>query len=115
MGAGGHVIYDSEPCLKYRQHDHNLVGANTSWRTRLLRMRDLLRGRFRDWNDINLTALSAQKHLLNKSNQRVLDDFVEARQSSLIRRLFLFKRSGIYRQTLFGNLGLLLGVVLNKV
>ena len=114
-GAGGHVIYDSEPCLKYRQHDHNLVGANTSWRARFLRMRGLLRGRFREWNDINLAGLSAHKHLLTKSNQRVLDDFVEARQSSLIKRLFLFKRSGIYRQTLFGNLGLLLGVFLNKV
>ena len=114
-GAGGHVIYDSEPCLKYRQHDHNLVGANTSWRARFLRIRGLLRGRFREWNDINLAALSAHSHLLTKSNQQVLDDFVEARQSSLIKRLFLFKRSGIYRQTLFGNLGLLLGVFLNKV
>ena len=114
-GAGGHVIYDSEPCLKYRQHDHNLVGANTSWRARLLRIRGLLRGRFREWNDINLAALSAHKHLLTKSNQQVLDDFVEARQSSLIKRLFLFMRSGIYRQTLFGNLGLLLAVFLNKV
>ena len=114
-GAGGHVIYDSEPCLKYRQHDHNLVGANTSWHARLLRIRGLLRGRFREWNDINLAALSAHSHLLTKSNQQVLDDFVEARQSSLIKRLFLFKRSGIYRQTLFGNLGLLLGVFLNKV
>jgi glycosyltransferase involved in cell wall biosynthesis len=114
-GAGGHVIYDSEPSLKYRQHDHNLVGANTSWRARLLRIRGLLRGRFREWNDINLAALSAHKHLLTNSNQRVLSDFIEARQSSLIKRLFLFKRSGIYRQTLFGNLGLLLGVFLNKV
>ena len=114
-GAGGLVIYDSEPCLKYRQHDHNLVGANTGWRARFLRIRGLLSGRFREWNDINLAALSACKHLLTKSNQQVLDDFVEARQSSLIKRLFLFKRSGIYCQTLFGNLGLLLGFLLNKV
>jgi len=114
-GAGGHVFYDPEPCLKYRQHAGNLVGANTSWRARFARIRGLIRGRFREWNDINLAALSAHKHLLTKSNQRVLDDFVEARQSSLIKRLFLFKRSGIYRQTSFGNLGLLLGVFLNKV
>ena len=114
-GAGGHVIYDPEPCLKYRQHDRNLVGINTGWRARFVRIRGLLRGRFRGWNDINLAALSAHRHLLTKCNQRVLDDFVEARQSSLIKRLFLFKRSGIYRQTLFDNLGLLLGVFLNKV
>jgi glycosyltransferase involved in cell wall biosynthesis len=114
-GVGGHVIYDSEPCLKYRQHDRNLVGTNTSWRSRLSRVRGLLRGRFREWNDINLEALSACKHLLTNSNQQALDDFIEARQSSLIKRLSLFKRSGIYRQTLVGNLGLLLGVLLNKV
>lgn len=114
-GAGGNVIYDSEPCLKYRQHNHNLVGSNTSLRARLLRIRGLLRGRFREWNDINLAALSANKHLLTQSNQRVLDDFAVARQSTLIKRLFLFRRSGIYRQTLFGNLGLLLGAFFNKV
>ena len=114
-GAGGQVIYDPEPCLKYRQHDHNLIGANNSWRARLLRIRELLRGCFYEFNDINLTALSAHKHLLTNSNQQVLDDFIQARQSSLIKRLFLFKRSGIYRQTLFGTLGLFLGVFFNKV
>lgn len=114
-GAGGCIVYDPEPCLKYRNHGVNLAGENITWHARLLRIRGLLRGRFREWNDINSAALSAHKKLLTKSNQQVLDDFVEARQSSLIKRLFLFKRSGIYRQTLFGNLGLLLGILLNKV
>ena len=114
-GAGGYVVYDPEPCLKYRQHTNNLVGANTSWRARLLRVRSLLLGRFREWNDVNLAALSAQKHLLSMTNRRVLDDFIQLRCSSLLKRLKLFKRSGIYRQTLFGNLGLWLGVFLNKL
>ena len=114
-GAGGHVIYDPEPCLRYRQHTRNLIGANSSWRARLLRVRGLLRGRFRKWNDINLAMLSAHKHLLTISNQRVLDDFMQARHASLPKRLKLFKRSGIYRQTFLGNLGLLLGVILNRV
>jgi len=114
-GAGGYVVYDPEPCLKYRQHAINLVGANTSWRARFLRIRSLLQGRFRTWNDINLKALSEHSHLLTADNCKILSDFIEARQSSLIKRLSLFKRSGIHRQTLFGNLGLLLGVFLNKV
>ena len=114
-GAGGYVVYDPEPCLKYRQHSNNLVGANTSWRARLVRIRGLLQGRFRTGNDINLKALSEHVHLLTRDNLEILSDFIEARQSSLIKRLFLFKRSGIYRQTLFGNLGLLLGIILNKV
>jgi glycosyltransferase involved in cell wall biosynthesis len=114
-GAGGYVVYDPEPCLKYRQHANNLVGANTSWRARFLRIHGLLQGRFRTWNDINLKALSEHSHLLAADNRKILSNFIEARQSSLIKRLFLFKWSGIYRQTLFGNLGLLLGIILNKV
>lgn len=114
-GVCGYVFYDSTPCLKYRQHSNNLIGANTSWAARLHRIRGLLQGRFRTWNDINLKALSEHKHILTSTNQHVLNDFIEARQSSLLKRLMLFKRSGIYRQTLFGNLGLLLGVFLNKV
>ena len=114
-GVGGYVFYDPVPCLKYRQHSNNLVGANTSWAARLHRVRGLLQGRFRAWNDINLRALSELKHILTSTNQRVLDDFIDAHQSSLPKRLMLFKRSGIYRQTLFGDLGLLLGTLLNKV
>jgi len=114
-GAGGHVVYDSEPCLKYRQHAHNLVGANSSWRTRLVRIPWLLQGHFRDLNDINIKVLADHKHFLTKDNQKRLNDFTLARQSSLIKRLMLFKQSGIYRQTLLGNISLLLGVLLNKV
>lgn len=114
-GAGGYVVYDPEPCLKYRQHESNLVGANKSWFARFVRIRGLLQGQLRTWNDTNLKALSEHAHLLTRDNRKILSDFIEARQSSLIKRLFLFKRSGIYRQTLFGNLGLLIGVFLNKV
>ena len=114
-GAGGYVVYDPEPCLKYRQHANNLVGENNSWHARFVRIRGLLRGSIRTWNDINLKALAENEHLLTGDNRKVLNDFIEARQSSLIKRLFLFKRSGIYRQTWFGNLGLLLGILLNKV
>lgn len=114
-GAGGYVVYDPEPCLKYRQHDNNLVGANASWAARFLRIRELMQGRFSTWNDINLKALSDHRHLLAEKNLRILDDFIEARQAHFFKRLMLFKRSGVYRQTLFDNLGLLLSIVLNRV
>ena len=29
-GAGGAVHYSAKPLVRYRQHAHNLVGANTS-------------------------------------------------------------------------------------
>lgn len=114
-GSGGIVVYDQEPCLRYRQHSNNLVGANNSWKARFMRIVGLFQGRFRHWNNINLSALIKHKELLTPENQIHLDRFVEARRSHFIKRLFLFCRSGIYRQTLFGNLGLLLGIIINKV
>ena len=114
-GVGGYVFCDPEPCLKYRQHDFNLVGANNNWRARLIRIRKLLQGRFREWTDINLKNLLDNKHLLTKSNQKVLENFIKARQSTLLKRLYFFKKSGIYRQTLLGNFGLLVGIIFNKV
>tara|TARA_B100001093_G_scaffold96961_1_gene88933 strand:- start:13321 stop:14373 length:1053 start_codon:yes stop_codon:yes gene_type:complete len=114
-GVGGYIFYDPEPCLKYRQHDLNLIGANNSFHACLKRMRKLSQGHFRKWCDMNLKNLSENKHLLTISNQRVLDDFIKARQSTFFKRLYFFKRSGIYRQTLLGNLGLIIAVIFNKV
>ena len=114
-GAGGYLFYDPEPCIKYRQHGNNLVGAHMSWAARIVRILRLMQGRFRKRNDINLKALSNHKHLLTEQNIRVLNDFMDARQSRLLKRIKLFKRSGIYCQTLFGNLGLLLGILLNRI
>lgn len=114
-GTGGRVVYDPEPCLKYRNHGRNLAGENITWAARLSRIRGLLQGQFRTWNDTNLKALSECRHSLTAENRQILNDFMGARQSRLLKRLWLFKRSGIYRQTLLGNLGLLLGILLNKV
>lgn len=114
-GVGGTVVYDPEPCLKYRQHGNNLFGENVSWSARFLRICGLLQGHFRTWNDTNLKSLAQHKYLLTAENLRILNDFTEARQSHLLKRFALFKRSGVHRQTLLGNLGLLLGILLNKV
>jgi hypothetical protein len=114
-GAGGIVIYDDVPTMKYRQHSKNIVGANNNWRARAYRIEKLFEGRFKDWNDVNLIHLQSNAHLLTEANKRVLKDFVKARQSGLLKRLFLFWRSGVYRQTALGNLGLLLGILVNRV
>lgn len=115
IGAGGVVIYDPQPCLKYRQHSNNLIGANSSWAARFFRIRGLIEERFRGWNDMNVKALLDNNDILTEQTLCTLEYFIEARQSHLFKRLMLFKRSGIHRQTLLGNLGLFLGVLLNKV
>lgn len=114
-GSGGVVYYDPKPCLKYRQHTENLVGSNGGWAARFTRIRMLLKGDFRNWNTFHLTALAKNKALLTTDNQRCLDLFTKARQSGLCKRLYLSLRAGIYRQSLVSNLGLLLGLIFNKV
>ena len=114
-GCGGRVFYDPLPSLRYRQHGSNLVGANTGWLARLARIRLLVKGRFKEWNARNLKALQAVDRMLTPENRRILKGWAESRQQSLLPRLLGFNRAGIYRQTLAGNLGLLVAVLFRRM
>ena len=114
--AGGAVFYDPQPMLKYRQHPDNLIGSNLGGQARLLRIRLMLRGRFRDWNETNLAALRRlPADLITPDNRRVLDLFAAARSAALPGRLVHLWRSGVHRQTLLGNLGLLLAALIRRI
>ncbi len=114
-GAGGCIIYDSLPCLLYRQHDGNLIGANASWRARLKRLRQLLRGEFRVWSDANVKALDGARHWLTADALDVLTTFDTARNGPIHGRLAALRRVGLYRQTRQGQIALWLAVVLRKL
>jgi len=114
-GCGGRVFFDPIPTVRYRQHGCNLVGMNNSWPARLKRVYQLFQGRFREWNDLNIKALKPLQYLLTTNSQQVLNQFEAARQETLARRLLALKRSGIYRQTLLGTLGLIVAAIFNKV
>jgi hypothetical protein len=113
--CNGEVVYDPHPTLAYRQHDGNLIGANSSIGLRLRRIGQLLSGRFRIWTDQNLEALVPVRHLMAPSSQQAITYFETARISPLGRRLSMMKKAGIYRQTLFGNISLVLGAFTNKI
>lgn len=114
-GCGGNVIYDTTPTVRYRQHDSNLVGMNSSWSARFKRIVMLFQGRFKRWNDRNIAALQTIQHLLTPDNQKLLNQFANVRQQPLFKRLWQMKRIGIYRQTLFGNLGLVVAAMFGKI
>jgi glycosyltransferase involved in cell wall biosynthesis len=114
-GCGGKVFYDTYPALRYRQHDGNLVGMNATWPARFIRISLMFQGRFRHWNDRNIAALDSLRDHLTSENQEIFEKFSEARNLNLITRLIGLKRSGIYRQTLFGNLGLIAAAILKKI
>ncbi len=114
-GAGGKVCYDPVPCLYYRQHSGNLIGANASVRDRLSRLRKMLSGRFVEWNDANVSTLKSMEQSLTEENRSLLRDFENGRQQGFFQRVSTFKRAGFYRQTQKGNLSLILAVCLGRV
>ena len=114
-GVGGQVFYDPRPYVRYRQHGGNLVGANSSWAARMVRLRMLFKGRFRSWNQINIAGLETVRHRLTEENRIALDRFKAMRAQGLAGRLLNLKRSGVYRQTLLGNLGLIMAAVIREI
>jgi glycosyltransferase involved in cell wall biosynthesis len=114
-GCGGRVFYDAKATLRYRQHENNLVGMNASWPARFKRIRMLWQGRFKQWNDSNIVALESMAHRLTPESRSVLEQFAAARKMGLLPRLIHLKRSGIYRQRLLGNLGLIAAAVFRKL
>lgn len=114
-GCGGKIFYDAYPSLRYRQHGANLVGTNSNWSARFGRIRMLLRGAFRNWNDRNIQALQRLRPRLTTENRQILDQFAAARERWLLPRVAGLMRSGVHRQTLAGNLGLILAAILKKI
>ncbi len=114
-GVGGAVHYDPVPTVLYRQHDENLVGTNSSWWARLKRLRMAFKGLFYEWNTQNIHALESMSHRLSQEHRVKLDQFKAARNQSLLPRILGFKRAGLYRQTVVGNLGLILATLLKKI
>ena len=114
-GCGGRVFYDSFPGVCYRQHAHNLAGQNKTLIARLQRLGKLLAGRFKNWNDINLNALNEMSAFLTDENRDVLSLFCKARHGSVFSRVYNLYRSGVYRQTIAGNIGLLVAAILRKL
>jgi len=114
-GVGGHVRYDTTPYVLYRQHGRNLVGANSSWAARWVRLRMLFQGRFKNWNSINIAGLEVCEPQLTEDNRRRLATFKRLRHQPFLRRFITLLRSGVYRQTVLGNLGLVVAVVFKRL
>jgi len=114
-GCGGQVFYDPIPSIRYRQHGANIIGMSTGWKARLQRVQRLVKGEFRGWSDNNIRVLQRMRSRLMPENRATLDRFAVARGRWLIPRLMQLKSLGLYRQTRFGNIGLVVAVILNRL
>lgn len=114
-GCGGRVYYDPEPSLRYRQHAENLVGANTGLKANVFRARKLIAGQLRKFSAEHIHAFSRIRSRLTPESAQILSEFTQARDKKLPQRILGFSRSGIYRQTWLGNIGLIAAVLMKKI
>ena len=112
---GGSIYYDKNPQIDYRQHSKALVGENRSFRSKIIRITKLLDGRYRQWNEENLRILYCFYPELPKDSQLTISYFQAMRHGNFWQRLVAYYKSGIRRQTMMGNIALLVGLVLRKV
>src|SRR5215470_17050060 len=62
-------------------------------------------GRFRHWQDLNVAALTRLWPHMCPENRRVFGLFCKARKQPFLERATILAESGVYRQTLLGNIG----------
>lgn len=110
----GRIFYDRNPSVRYRVHPKNVIGPQNGWSERLHRLRMLAERRFQHWNDLNVAALEPFRPRMSTENRRAFELFCDARKQRLFGRVVGFRKAGVYRQTVWGNLGLALAVCIKR-
>jgi glycosyltransferase involved in cell wall biosynthesis len=113
--VGGHVHYDPTPLVRYRVHPGNVMGSNAGLANHARRWHMVARGRFRDWIDHNIAALKPLRGRMTPENAELFDLFSDARNRPFIGRQIGLLKTGIYRQTTLGNLGLIAASLLRRI
>ena len=113
--VGGTVIYDTAPTLLYRQHDFNQIGHNLGFLPKIKRLRMLLEGQFKNWNSVHEAFWKKNSSIIDQTNVATISEFYRIRKSILPRRIIDALSTKLYRQTLYGNLALRLGIIIGKI
>ena len=106
---GGIVHFENDPCLMYRQHEKNAIGANDNLRKHLDSIKLSLGGRYKHRINKNLLALNDLK-ILDVSNVKEQYDLINCIREvrSPIKKVSLLMRSKLRRQGWLSNVGLLI-------
>lgn len=111
----GRVQFDPTPGVRYRQHDGNLIGMSASGPSLVSRLRKLFTSELRRNGDLIIAGLEPLRPHMPADTLRILDHYAQARRRWLVPRLIGFKRAGLHRLTVTGDLGLLAAAILNKL
>jgi glycosyltransferase involved in cell wall biosynthesis len=113
--VGGVTLYDHESTILYRQHSKSLIGANKGLVAKLKRLRMLLNGTYRIYNTKHLEVFNRSCFTGISKNIQHIDQFFILRDKSLLSRMRMIHKLGIYRQTWDGHLALYVGAILHKL
>lgn len=97
-GAGGAILYDTQPTLFYRQHQLNQLGRNRGLVARYARFGTIWQGKYHHWITRNVRALQRNAHLLTEENRAILQDFAALRRRKGPHVLAGWQRLGLHRQ-----------------
>jgi glycosyltransferase involved in cell wall biosynthesis len=111
----GKVFFDQEPHILYRQHKGNLVGSNVGLTSRFKRLQKLFSGRFAGWIQQNQRCIKKLEANMTIDSIRRAQLLATIHQVWLYKRLVYFIQSGVRRQSMTGNIALLVAVILNQV
>ena len=114
--SGGEIIFDPFKSVKYRQHGKNIIGGNQKFKDKIRRFTNFFNGSFKEWNNINILNLLKNKKLIHKKNLKTLQIYIDARnEKNIFLKILLFKKTGVFRQSLLENFIFSIGVILNKI
>ncbi len=113
--VGGQMLYDNLPRVSYRIHARNVIGSNSSMVAQIRRAAMVWRGRYSSWAEMNVGALERIEDAMTEQNRKTFNLFRWARKRSLVPRSYGLIRSGVYRQTLLGNIGLATAMLAGKL
>lgn len=100
-GAGGEVVFDPVPGIRYRQHGRNVAGSPASRAAAILgRLKRQVGGSRATNLSRNIDALGRVRHLLTPASLQLLDEFVKAKRGSFAARLaYLFRFAPRFQST----------------
>jgi glycosyltransferase involved in cell wall biosynthesis len=114
--CSGKVHFDPRVCLLYRQHNNNIVGANTGWKTRALRISALLKGQHKQWANHTEASLAEAAHHFSHQSKNQYMAFKQLRRATTpLKQWELLFQARLYRQTLVGQFSLIFAVIFKLI
>ena len=113
-GVEGSVFFDHNAYILYRQHGDALIGGGNTLKNKINRFFNLLSGSQQKWNRLNIYSLNKCKLFLSSNSLNLLETLIHNKNKNFISMLMIIKKTGIYRQTFFSNLTLILSVIIKR-